>query len=723
MSSGNDVSSLPRRRNGKQRACEPCRKAKIACDHSLPICLRCRRKGLSSKCCYLDAPMTRRAAPPQNSVDTTSAPPVRVETAVEQQQSLPSPDISRPSLTRDPQTAASKPAGFFGPTAFSAVFSENQENFENDLHVVNPTDIPPNNGFSYESIQPQTFLMLGGAGHPGSARVVLGAKVLRQLPDERTFQFLINYYRERMSECILHKPSVLFCANSLWKTFGEVLAEPRRPGKLEEVSALLCKNAETALEDYDDYEKYLESFSGMNMRWEIVGQVFCVLTTALLSLSERDPFFISQDGLRSNRKYFASEMKDAVQACITLSNYMDLMNVPMVALLAKNMILSTIIHGDTSLIAWRQLGDLVSAATALGLHRDAEIDRPISVASEYRRRIFGVVFRIDKSTSLLTGRPPALSYQYTRFNPPTALSDEAVMQGGLELENAIAGLDANGWNTDGIPHPSTRNRISVSMAIILDQILEFSLGNPVHSSQERCKELLNKTEELYSSFPYFLRLNKGDMALSTISDQHIFCKLIMRLEYLELTLLLERLAAKSGMGNDQSMIDRAMEMLELTVLVWIQRDRFMQHHHDFDWMLMCYGVPASGVICVHLLNQMRQSIPEREQPLRYRRSEMVQNLSLLVGFLDWIRPSAGNYQLCTRMKKIIKQILDKILSPPPLQPAPVTTPTSDTSPDAGGDVFNANLFQAGAYNGLDDLDWLNSVDWSRGPWIDLAGLT
>lgn len=32
------ANGLPRRRNGKQQACEPCRKAKIACDHSLPVC-------------------------------------------------------------------------------------------------------------------------------------------------------------------------------------------------------------------------------------------------------------------------------------------------------------------------------------------------------------------------------------------------------------------------------------------------------------------------------------------------------------------------------------------------------------------------------------------------------------------------------------------------------------------------------------------------------------
>ncbi len=51
---------------------------------------------------------------------------------------------------------------------------------------------------------------------------------------------------------------------------------------------------------------------------------------------------------------------------------------------------------------------------------------------------------------------------------------------------------------------------------------------------------------------------------------------------LEHRLLLERLAHKQGILDGQSMVDCAREMLELTVLVWVQRDRFVEHHCDYD---------------------------------------------------------------------------------------------------------------------------------------------
>lgn len=136
---------------------------------------------------------------------------------------------------------------------------------------------------------------------------------------------------------------------------------------------------------------------------------------------------------------------------------------------------------------------------------------------------------------------------------------------------------------------------------------------------------------------------------------------------------------------------------------------------------MCYGVPAAGVLCIQLLNQMRNSAQAREQQVVFPRSEVVQNLSLLIGFLDWVQPTAGNYQLCTRMRRTIKQILDKVLNPPLMQqPISVGLPVSEVSVNTGEVDFDPDAFSG---NGLDDFDWLNSVDWSRGPWIDLGGLS
>jgi len=294
-----------------------------------------------------------------------------------------------------------------------------------------------------------------------------------------------------------------------WQFHGSFLNEPRTTENLHDVSVLLCKNSTTVLEEphgSGEYYKWLDSFTGSNMRWETIGIVFACLVTATLSLPERDAFFCTQRGDRRDRKLFAVEMKDCVQACITLSNWKDLINLPMVALLAKNLILQTVISGDTSksypiykedhmlttpagLIVWRQLGDLISSSTALGLHRQLPTEQPVSFLVEMKKRLFTLVFNMDKGTSCITGRPPSLSYRYTRFKIPLDLSDEELIAGGEELVNAVSKLDKEGWNREGKIYPATTCRAHGILSIILNEILELSLGDPAECTEEKTKSV------------------------------------------------------------------------------------------------------------------------------------------------------------------------------------------------------------------------------------------
>lgn len=225
---------------------------------------------------------------------------------------------------------------------------------------------------------------------------------------------------------------------------------------------------------------------------------------------------------------------------------------------------------------------------------------------------------------------------------------------------------------------------------------------------------MSRIEQTYSSFPHYLKFNKANVSDPDVSDHKLWTRISLRLKMLEHRLLLERLAFKQNVLDGQSMVDCAREMLDLVVLIWVQRDRFIEHHHDYDWILMWGGIPSAGVLCVELSKHARQS--QGTQPaLNIPRSEIVQNLSLLVGFLEWIKPSAGNYQLCRRMTQIIKRILDQILNPAPA--------SQDLAATEGNGFENTMqydpMLDVGFDNDMDNMEWLNTVDWSRGPWVDL----
>jgi hypothetical protein len=75
---------------------------------------------------------------------------------------------------------------------------------------------------------------------------------------------------------------------------------------------------------------------------------------------------------------------------------------------------------------------------------------------------------------------------------------------------------------------------------------------------------------------------------------------------------------------------------------------------------MAYGAPAGGILCKEL---QKPSFCGRH-PLdgQITRSAIIQKLSLLVGFLDWVDPLAPNADLCKDCKTVIQLVLDDALN-------------------------------------------------------------
>lgn len=73
--------------------------------------------------------------------------------------------------------------------------------------------------------------------------------------------------------------------------------------------------------------------------------------------------------------------------------------------------------------------------------------------------------------------------------------------------------------------------------------------------------------------------------------------------------------------------------------------------------MLTYGAPASGILCQELLGA-----GEHSRDPSINRSTIIQQLSLMVGFFDWVRPSAPNAKLCVNCRNIIQQVLDQCLN-------------------------------------------------------------
>lgn len=111
-----------------------------------------------------------------------------------------------------------------------------------------------------------------------------------------------------------------------------------------------------------------------------------------------------------------------------------------------------------------------------------------------------------------------------------------------------------------------------------------------------------------------------------------------------------------------------------------------------------HAAPAAGVLCSELIASDAVMIAANCSYLAgtpLTRSAIIQQLSVLVSFLDWIGPSQPNSDLAAAAKKTIQHVLDLILN------HGTVGPISDFGFDPGMDD-------------LYGLDLLDTFDWFRG---------
>jgi len=72
------------------------------------------------------------------------------------------------------------------------------------------------------------------------------------------------------------------------------------------------------------------------------------------------------------------------------------------------------------------------------------------------------------------------------------------------------------------------------------------------------------------------------------TGKDLYSQAILLLQYLQNEFLIDRIAIARGFDNGQGLLENAMEMIDISLMFWIKRDRLMAQSHGFDWIVSCY---------------------------------------------------------------------------------------------------------------------------------------
>jgi len=69
-------------------------------------------------------------------------------------------------------------------------------------------------------------------------------------------------------------------------------------------------------------------------------------------------------------------------------------------------------------------------------------------------------------------------------------------------------------------------------------------------------------------------------------DEKLMWRLMtVRFDYLRINFLLERLSSERGRASKRKLLEVAREMLDLTVFLWLERDRSAGRKRDYDYIV------------------------------------------------------------------------------------------------------------------------------------------
>ncbi|CAN8101907.1 unnamed protein product [Discula destructiva] len=695
------------RRNGKLQSCEPCRKSKLRCDHVVPACGRCVKRGRTSACFYHPNPLTQQPRqPPPNSLPTPtssasqqSSPQQSLHQSVELYvgsestapvssavgvnsdalnlpfnfNSPPTSDVnhaqcqsfhraaSAPPLDCAPKPDVRRNTGFQGPTSHFSILEETLGVLEPEPGDLDAMD------------QQQNIIIT-------NSRITQGCQILAFFAKQRMIERFISKYHEICDDDhgvmlafvmktwlqqLYHCHSSTLTSTTKQDSRGMMLTNPD-PARIRKLSERIWQNTLTPVE-FDgttSLREWSRLGSGDGLRWEVLGLIASSIGLVVMELPTSDPIF---EETKVSRSCVLGRMQEIAEKCLIFCRHCEVLDDPFIWLLLQYSCFIQVVKGDRHYASYRASGEACSAVIAMGLH---QANRPTEKVpfflAELRKRAFLGAYYGEISLATCLGRPPRLSYRYCTIDPPLDLTQDQLVLTGDKLEAALAALDEDGYNRSGTFQSNTFVRAWANFVLRREDVVDLALGS--YSCEEvitRAKIIQEKTQRHIASLPVWLQRLYTE-PLEFIERQNLKTLQLVRVGALRtgsqaIEILLQRVLIRKTGASSERLILATRKVFRDVLQVTSRHDFATLLQASYNAYLYGHGLRSAAIIAVELLKQ--EMLPVYPENPLLPRSQTIQDLSIFAARLAAVDPSDLSSNLCEQGHRVISKILDRILSP------------------------------------------------------------
>lgn len=176
----------------------------------------------------------------------------------------------------------------------------------------------------------------------------------------------------------------------------------------------------------------------------------------------------------------------------------------------------------------------------------------------------------------------------------------------------------------------------------------------------------------------------------------MYTKLFIRLEHLQNLFLIERLLHHIQPEPAQNnLINVCLDIISVTVVFWTRNDCLVGMEGDHEWLITGYAVPAAVTLCKKLLLAHDEGSSISLTSI----SDIIQQLSLLGAFIEWLMLRVPCTSRCTQTRSLITRVLDQVLN---ISPHTATSIFQDT----GSQRSASHVVHPYDLNEIDTFNWL-----------------
>jgi hypothetical protein len=114
-----------------------------------------------------------------------------------------------------------------------------------------------------------------------------------------------------------------------------------------------------------------------------------------------------------------------------------------------------------------------------------------------------------------------------------------------------------------------------SLPSINTSLLLTNINSDIH---RRC-------EEIYNALPHQLHYYEKSGVPKNLTGTDLYDRANLLLQYLQNKFLIDRIALARGLDNGQSLLNTALESIDIALLYWVKRDQLMSFSCNFDWIV------------------------------------------------------------------------------------------------------------------------------------------